>query len=211
MQDPLLPLFPLQLVLLPGSPLPLHIFEERYKEMIAEVLREHSEFGVVQAGEKGIVNMGCTAKVERVVRKYPDGRLDILTLGRRRFELLSLNDEKQYLRGSIEFFDDEEFEPVPQELCAQIADWGSQLQLLEGDEPADSPEPNAPLSFQIGRYVKDLDFKQMLLGTRSEAARLKALTAYLPNYIDRQRQVAHLRAVTPRNGHGKHPPNIDSE
>ena len=211
MQDLLLPLFPLQVVLLPGSLLPLHIFEDRYKEMISEVMRERAEFGIVQAGEKGIVNMGCTAIIEKVLRQYPDGRLDILILGKRRFELLSLNDEKQYLRGAIEFFDDEEFDPVPQEVSTQIGDWASELQALEDEEAATNTPTSAPLSFRIGRYVKDLDFKQMLLGTRSEAARLRALTAYLPAYIDRQRQVAHLRAVTPRNGHSKHPPKLDME
>src|ERR1700686_5363777 len=69
MQDGLLPLFPLQVVLLPGSQLPLHIFEERYKEMIGEVLRDKLEFGVVLASEKGIVNTGCTASVDRVLRE----------------------------------------------------------------------------------------------------------------------------------------------
>src|ERR1700735_5339812 len=106
-----LPLFPLQVVLLPEAELPLHIFEDRYKEMIGEVLRDKIEFGVVLANEKGIVNTGCTATVDRVVRQYPDGRMDIVTLGRRRFEITRLNDERPFLRGAVEFFDDEE--PLP--------------------------------------------------------------------------------------------------
>ena len=69
MQDGLLPLFPLQVVLLPGSQLPLHIFEDRYKEMIGEVLRDKLEFGVVLASEKGIVNTGCTATIDRVLKR----------------------------------------------------------------------------------------------------------------------------------------------
>ena len=60
-----MPLFPLQVVLFPRTALPLHIFEERYKPMIGDVLRGNSEFGVVQAGEKGIVNTGCTATIEK--------------------------------------------------------------------------------------------------------------------------------------------------
>ena len=67
MQGELLPLFPLQVVLFPRTPLPLHIFEERYKQMIADVQRNSAEFGVVLAGEKGIVNTGCTATVEKVI------------------------------------------------------------------------------------------------------------------------------------------------
>src|SRR4029077_1980579 len=112
MQDGLLPLFPLQVVLLPGTALPLHIFEDRYKEMIGEVLRDKLEFGVVLASEKGIVNTGCTATVDRVLREYPDGRLDILTRGRRRFEVLLLNDERSFLRGAVEFFDDDDPQPT---------------------------------------------------------------------------------------------------
>ena len=79
MQETLLPLFPLEAVLLPSNILPLHIFEERYKEMIGEAIRNKTEFGVVQAGEKGILNLGCTAIVEKVVTEYPDGRMDILS------------------------------------------------------------------------------------------------------------------------------------
>src|SRR5579872_7511647 len=108
MQEGLLPLFPLQVVLLPGAELPLHIFEDRYKEMIGEVLRERQEFGVVLANEKGIVNTGCSATVDKVLREYPDGRMDILTRGRRRFEIVRLDDERAFLRGGVEFFDDDE-------------------------------------------------------------------------------------------------------
>src|ERR1700726_1603725 len=115
MQDELLPLFPLQVVLFPRTSLPLHIFEERYKQMIGEVLRGKAEFGVVLAGEKGIVNTGCTASVEKVVKTYPDGRMDLITIGRRRFEIILLNDEKSYLRGAVEFFDDEGAQPIPPE------------------------------------------------------------------------------------------------
>ena len=98
-----MPLFPLQVVLLPGAELPLHIFEDRYKEMIGEVLRDQIEFGVVLANEKGIVNTGCTATVERCCASIPDGRMDILTRGRRRFEIVRLNDERSFLRGAVEF------------------------------------------------------------------------------------------------------------
>src|ERR1700686_4541862 len=122
MQDELLPLFPLQVVLFPRTPLPLHIFEERYKQMIGEVIRGKAEFGVVLAGEKGIVNTGCTASIEKVLKQYPDGRMDLITVGRRRFEIILLNDEKPYLRGAVEFFDDEGAEPIPPEVRKRVVD-----------------------------------------------------------------------------------------
>src|SRR5205807_10030429 len=79
----LLPLFPLDLVLLPGVPLPLHIFEPRYKEMIKECLEKKSQFGIVRAKEEAFVNTGCTAEVMNVLKTYPDGRMNILVEGQK--------------------------------------------------------------------------------------------------------------------------------
>src|SRR5260370_2772357 len=140
MQPGLLPLFPLQVVLLPGTELPLHIFEDRYKEMIGEVLKEHHEFGVVLANEKGIVNTGCTATVDKVLREYPDGRMDILTRGRRRFEIVLLNDERSYLRGTVEFFDDDETEPAPPDIQKRAIDGYNELQALSSSSPLEPAE-----------------------------------------------------------------------
>ncbi|HZZ15900.1 MAG TPA: LON peptidase substrate-binding domain-containing protein, partial [Candidatus Sulfotelmatobacter sp.] len=74
----LIPLFPLDVVLFPGVPLPLHIFEPRYKEMIAECLAQHKTFGVVRALEEGLAEVGCTAEIITVVKEYSDGRLDLV-------------------------------------------------------------------------------------------------------------------------------------
>src|SRR5262245_60916135 len=103
----LIPLLPLPVVVFPRTQLPVHIFEERYKQMVGEAIRDQSEFGVVLAKDDGIVNAGCTVKVEKVVEMYSDGRMDILTRGQRRFEIVSLNEEKSYLQGEVSYFDDE--------------------------------------------------------------------------------------------------------
>ena len=76
-----IPLFPLGLVLLPQMPLPLHIFEERYKLMIGECLRENRQFGIVYFNGTDIQTAGCTASILKVMKRYEDGRLDILTRG----------------------------------------------------------------------------------------------------------------------------------
>lgn len=200
MQDGLLPLFPLQVVLLPGSQLPLHIFEDRYKEMIAEVLKDRLEFGVVLASEKGIVNTGCTAAVDRVLKEYPDGRLDILTRGRRRFEILLLNDERSFLRGAVEFFDDDEPEPgkeaeppMPDLLKNVIA--FSQL-------PMDPEASDPRLSFRLAQDVSDLGFRQTLLTMRSEADRMRRIAEFLPGYLQRRKRVQHTKDIAGSNGHG---------
>src|SRR5271157_1901776 len=104
----LIPLFPLRVVVFPRTPLPLHIFEERYKEMVSGAIRDQSEFGIVPAHENGIGSTGCTVKVEKLLQMYPDGRMDILTRGQRRFEIVTLNEEKEYLQAEVNYFDDED-------------------------------------------------------------------------------------------------------
>jgi Lon protease-like protein len=209
MQEELLPLFPLQVVLFPRTPLPLHIFEERYKQMVADVLRGHTEFGVVLAGEKGIVNTGCTATIDKVLKKYPDGRMDLITIGRRRFEIILLNDEKPYLRGAVEYFDDEASEPIPTDVRKRVMEAYNDIRTLEPAEPLHDPELSDPqLSFQLAQVVPDLDFRQILLATRSEADRMKRLAEFFPGFSSRQRQIQHVRAVAPTNGHAKRPPGV---
>jgi Lon protease-like protein len=77
----LLPLFPLDLVLLPAVPLSLHIFEPRYKEMINECLTQNRHFGIVRSKEEALASIGCTAEIINVMKTHPDGRMDILTEG----------------------------------------------------------------------------------------------------------------------------------
>src|SRR5580692_1455061 len=112
----LLPLFPLQLVVFPGSAIPLHVFEERYKEMVGEAEASGTEFGIVLAKDNGIMNAGCTVVVESVLKRYPDGRFDVLTRGQRRFVIQSLNQDKEYLRGEVEFYGDDDANSAPPEL-----------------------------------------------------------------------------------------------
>lgn len=207
MQQGLLPLFPLQVVLLPGGELPLHIFEDRYKEMIGEAIRDHQEFGVVLASERGIVNTGCTATVDKVLRRYPDGRMDILTHGRRRFEIVMLNEERAFLRGSVDFFDDEESKPASDEVRQRAIDGYHELRAMDGtadaagDELPESADPRE-LSFRLAQPVPDLSFRQVLLSTRSEAERLRQLAEFYPAYLHRQRRIQHIKDVAPQNGHG---------
>jgi len=207
MQPGLLPLFPLQVVLLPGAALPLHIFEERYKEMIREVMRDRAEFGVVLASEKGIVNTGCTATVDQVLRQYPDGRMDILTRGRRRFEIVMLNDERTFLRGSVDFFDDDDAPTASQEIRQRAIEGFNELQALSANAPFEPADAVAsPLSFRLAEPVADLQFRQSLLATRSEADRLRKLAEFFPVFLNRQRHIQHIKKVGPTNGHGHREP-----
>lgn len=202
--DSLLPLFPLPLVLFPRLPLPLHIFEERYKEMIGEAIEASSEFGIVLAKDNGVVNMGCAAAVEQVMHRYPDGRMDIVTRGRRRFEISELVEGKSYLRGRVRFFDDDQFEPTPAEVKRRALEGYSNTVRASSDEPPE-PDWNDPqLSFQLAQILTDLDFRQQILTLRSERERMASLADFFPGYLDRMRYAEHVRDVAPRNGFGKH-------
>lgn len=202
MQETLLPLFPLEAVLLPSNILPLHIFEERYKEMIGEAIRNKTEFGVVQAGEKGILNLGCTAIVEKVVTEYPDGRMDILSVGRRRFEILFLDQEKSYLRGAVNFFDDEDLtEASPQLRKTALACY--ELLRQNDDSVQEPPAQDDPyLSFKIAENVSDLSFRQTLLAMRSENDRLMHIQQFFPDYLAMLKRARHIHKIARTNGHG---------
>jgi Lon protease-like protein len=204
MPSRLIPLFPLQLVVFPRTNLPLHIFEERYKEMTGKAMRENSEFGIVLAKEEGIVNAGCTVKVEKLMHTYPDGRMDIMTRGRNRFEIAELNDEQSYLRAEVEFFDDEDDSPAPPEVRHRaLANFKDLLEMGgAGEREANLDDPQ--LSFQLAQTLPDLDFLNALLRHRSETGRLKQLNQYLEQYIPRQRTIERMKAVAPTNGFGKH-------
>jgi len=139
MPSRLLPLFPLQVVVFPRTRLPLHIFEERYKLMVGEAIRDGCEFGIVLAGEQGIANAGCSVAVEKVLDRYPDGRMDILTRGLRRFEIVSLDEELDYLRAEVHYFDDEDQAQPEPEIRKQVLRHFRSLKQLGSARPAPSP------------------------------------------------------------------------
>src|SRR5690348_12535541 len=108
LESKLLPILPLDSVLLPGIPLPLHVFEPRYKEMIGECLSNKTPFGVVRAkDEEGIAEIGCTAEILTVTKEYDDGRMDIVTQGRERFEIVAVHHERAFLQAEVLFLLDE--------------------------------------------------------------------------------------------------------
>ncbi len=203
MPSGLLPLFPLRVVVFPRTRLPLHIFEERYKLMVGEAIRQQDEFGIVLARERGLATAGCTVTVEKVLDRYPDGRMDILTRGRRRFEILSLDEELEVLRADVGYFDDEdEARPEP-DIRKQVLRHFHSLRELGSLKERGEPDLADPqLSFQLAQSLPDLEFLSVLLRQRSEAARLKQLNQYLGDYIPRQRAIEHVQGVAPTNGFG---------
>jgi Lon protease-like protein len=189
----LLPLFPLDLVLLPGVPLPLHVFEPRYKEMIAECLDEKKPFGVVRASSNGVAEIGCTAEIVEVTKRYEDGRMDILTRGVERFEVLQVHDERTFLEAEFTVIEDEPGTPNS-ELVQQAVRLHGEIVKLAGAD-AEGPEEGAEhLSFLLaGSLPLDLDFKQKLLTTLSEPKRLQAVISYLEAVLPGLRRASKAR------------------
>ncbi len=197
----LLPLFPLEVVLFPGAPLPLHIFEPRYKEMIGECLASHSLFGVVRARKQGVAEIGCSAEIVQLVTTYDDGRMDILTEGRSRFRVLELDEERSFLRARVAWFDDEGGDATGDQR-RRLLDLHGQLLALTGAE-AQPPEPAQPgLSFELAAAPPlDLDFKQTLLAMRSEAERAAAMIDYYQAILPRLQRALRIRKKAGGNGH----------
>jgi ATP-dependent Lon protease len=207
MQPEMLPLFPLRVVLFPRTQIPLHIFEDRYKEMIGEAIRHKSEFGIVLAAEKGIVGTGCTAVVEQVTQTYPDGRMDIVVVGVRRFEIVDLDTEKSYLRGNVDFFNDDETDEPGDELKERALKGYIELKEFFGAEPLPDPKLEDPqASFQLAQLIGDVEFRQRLLALRSERERMRQLVEFLPGHVEQQRHAWRVRTVAPWNGHGPRTP-----
>ena len=197
----LLPLFPLDLVLLPGTPLPLHIFEPRYKEMIGECLEQKKAFGILRVLNEGLADIGCTAEVVAVTKTYDDGRMDIVTQGRQRFELLSVNQERAFLQGEILYLPDEPQAPTADE-TARAIDLHKQILTLANAQQDLPDSDDSPLSYHLaGSLPLDLDFKQKMLALRSEAERMRTIIAYFENVLPSLRRAVQVRQKAGGNGH----------
>lgn len=197
-----IPLFPLDVVLFPGAPLPLHIFEDRYKDMIDVCLQSKSNFGVVRAQREGLATVGCTARIVRVLHRYDDGRMDILCLGEQRFEIETLESSRTYLEAQVDFFDDEE-EEAPKNLKEEcVAMHFETLELAGVETPGISIDLDQPVSFLLASALPtDLEFKQQLLSFRSDAERTRRLHAFYLAVLPKLRAGATAKNTAAHNGH----------
>lgn len=200
-----IPLFPLDVVLMPGAELPLHIFEPRYKVMIGRCLDERLEFGMILAADKAVAAMGCTAEIVRKVRDYPDGRIDILTTGRAVFRLLELLDEKEYYEGVVEYVEDGVY--------AHDADQHAQLvQLFEKCHALlfsspwinDAEAEEATLAYRMAALLPvELEKRQALLEIRSEHERRELLLRWMERFVPKLIAQQKTRERAGGNGHAR--------
>ncbi len=170
------PLFPLGLVALPGEAIPLHIFEERYKTMMNECLRDGTEFGIVWLSDDGLKETGCACSIERVLERMEDGRMNLLARGTRPFRVLERQAHLAYPAGVIEFLTDKTESPDP-ELISGAHEAYAQLVRRATDQ---DPDETALVEMDAYAMAATVDFgpdaKQGLLELRSENARLRLVT-----------------------------------
>jgi len=197
-----IPLFPLNVVLMPGAALPLHIFEDRYKQMVNECLEEESEFGMVLADESGTREVGCTARIVELVERYEDGRLVILVEGSRRFRLNNIMTGKPYYVGEVEYLEDETEEDVVSlaEECIKLLERVVEA-ATEGSVGIEIEPPYRNLSFAIaGRIEFDVETRQQILELLTERERLEKVRELLSAAADRLERERKAREVAQTNG-----------
>ena len=189
-------------MLFPGTSLPLHIFEPRYKEMISECLDRKKSFGVVRAKEEGVAEIGCTAEIITVAKKYPDGRMDIIAEGRERFEVMQVSQERPFLQAEVLFLRDEPGQASSEEIAQALKLQGEIIQLAGTTPPSRSQTDSSQLSFElVGPLPLDLDFKQTLLAMKSEAERMQGVISYFEAILPNLRRTVRVRQKAGGNGH----------
>ena len=194
------PLFPLALVALPREYIPLHIFEARYRTMIAECLERSHELGIVWLADDELKPIGCAVAIERVLERMEDGRVNILTRGTRPFRLIERQDGFAYPAGIVEFLGDRE-----EELDGRAAAAAREAYAALVVEATDS-EPDAERLTQMSAYDMaatvefGLEAKQGLLELRSENARLRLLARLLRAALKRLELVDRAQARARSNG-----------
>ncbi len=204
METKRIPLFPLEVVLFPGAILPLHIFEPRYKLMVRHCRESQEPFGVVLSRGEAMAQVGCTADILEIAKEYPDGKLDILTLGRRPYRVLEVYQERAYWEARIEYLEEEPFEePSPN---ASLLELYNRCHHLVFGGPPDAPEENnfEFITFQIASELPlDLAYKQKLLEMRHEGQRQESLEEAMHKWLMDFEQVSRARRIAGGNGHAK--------
>jgi len=199
-----IPLFPLNVVLFPGEQLPLHIFEPRYRRMVRECLDARSPFGMLLALEDGVTRVGCTAEILEVVKRYPDGRMDIITVGRDAFRIVELFTEHPLLEGCVDYLEDRDLpvdSPGRREL---IESYETCHTLLFDSLPRNVDEClSGELAYAIASCLPiDLLWKQQILELRSEGERQDRLLKYLREWAPHLLKEKAMRQAAGGNGHG---------
>ena len=199
------PLFPLALVILPGEAVPLHIFEERFKLMIGRCLDSGGEFGIVWLGDDGLREVGCTARITRVLDQLEEGRMNILVRGEHPFRLTRRIDDLPYPAGDVELLDD--VEAGDEDAARQAREHYAELVQRVTEERPDLTTLASLDAYGMAATVEfGLDAKQGLLELRSETSRLERLSELFGSTIERIERAEASAEVARTNGHLRRSP-----
>jgi Lon protease-like protein len=195
------PLFPLGLVLIPHELVPLHIFEERYKQMIGECLERETEFGIVWLSDDRLKEIGCSARISKVLERFDDGRLNILVEGTTPFRLLRRIDDLPYPAGDIEpLADDAELADDADAIAAARRRYADLVAEVTEERPDAAALAKLDAYGMAATLDVALEAKQQLLELRSERDRLEQLEALFAEALSRIRHAE--RAAERAQGNG---------
>jgi Lon protease-like protein len=199
-----IPLFPLNVVLLPGVDLPLHIFEPRYLEMVRQCQEDKSEFGVVLSLPKGVARVGCTAEIIEVIKRPGGKTLDILTIGRAPFRVVEMFTEGPLAEGFVDYLEDRDSPANPALRRELVELYETCHTLIFEDYPKNTEAEQFPeISFVIAATLPmDLLWKQQILELRSETDRQERLVGYLREWAPHLQKAGVSRQRAAGNGHG---------
>jgi Lon protease-like protein len=194
------PLFPIEIVALPGELVPLHIFEERYKMMMNQCLRDESEFGIVWLSDDGLRDIGCAMEIDRVLERMEDGRMNLIARGTRPLRVVERQGHLAFPAGVVEFLEDRDEEP-DSELRQEAHEAYAELVRLATDNDPDPAELAEMTAYAMAATVDfGLPAKQGLLDLRSERARLRLVTRLFRAAVKRLEFVERAQERARSNG-----------
>ncbi len=203
-------LFPLGIVLFPEESIPLHIFEERYKELVAHSRETGEPFGIILYEGGRLSQIGCAARIDEIVQTYDDGRLDIQVTGTHRFGVNTITDDGSYLRSDVSWLDDDAGAADGDDVQRLVAQHMKLLELAGRTVRPDFYETEGSLSYRLARNAGlELAQKQALLEAGSEQERVNQLVEHLQDFIPKVERFENVRKKVRSNGHfDDFPPEI---
>jgi Lon protease-like protein len=197
-----LPIFELPLVLLPGEKIPLHIFEDRYKRMVGRSLEQGEPFGIVLRDDEGARSVGCTARIDDVLERFDDGRMNIVVSGEAPFKVLDRFESPDYPAGEVELISDEDIPPVDEDSASAARETFAELAERATGERPEPEELETASAYSIASRIElPPDTKQRLLEMRDEDERMVLLANAL-GAVERALERAE-EAAERASGNGK--------
>ena len=183
----------------------MHIFEDRYRVLVADSLRDEREFGIIYVEGDTLRPVGCTASIREVTRRYEDGRMDIVVAGHRRFELERIADPKTpYIVGEVRFLEQPPEEQDPEMRGRAVALYNELVERVFKNEvePVDPERAGPELSFKLAQKAgMDLSERQRLLETPLERDRLQAVIEHLERVIPLLDRIDSLDGIVRNDGY----------